>query len=180
MRFPLHALVAATMLALPASMMPTSPASAAAGHTGGHSPIGVPAPRGQGRIVAIQMTDNAYSVKSLTVKAGETIRFVITNKGSLLHEFNLNTAAEHAQHRPMMAMMVDHGMITVDKVVNLAMTMPDGTKMTHTEPNSVLVEPGKSAEISWKFTTAGEFQIACNIPGHSESGMVAPLKVTGR
>ena len=105
---------------------------------------------------------------------------MVTNKGTLLHEFNINTAAEHAEHRPMMAMMMEHGMITSEKVVNLAMAMPDGTKMSHTEPNSVLVEPGKSAEISWKFSTAGELEIACNSPGHSESGMVAALKVTQR
>ena len=180
MRLALHALIAVAVLALPASMMPTSSASAAPGHAGGHSPVGEPAPRGQGRVVMIQMTDNAYNLKSLTVKAGETIRFVITNKGSFLHEFNMNTAVGHAEHRPMMTMMAEHGMITVDKVVNLTMTMPDGTKMTHTEPNSVLVEPGKTAEISWRFTTAGEFEIACNIPGHSETGMVVPLKVAGR
>lgn len=180
MRFALHALVAATILAVPASMMPTSIALAAPGHVAGRSPVGEPASRGQGRVVMIQMTDHAYNLKSLTVKAGETIRFVFTNKGSFLHEFNLGTAAGHAAHRPEMALMMDHGMITVDKVVNLTMTMPDGTKMTHTEPNSVLVEPGKTAEISWKFTTAGEFEIACNLPGHSESGMVMPLKVTGR
>lgn len=126
------------------------------------------------------MTDYAYSQKTITVKAGETVRFVITNKGTLLHEFNINTAAEHAEHRPMMAMMMEHGMITPEKVVSLTMTMPDGSKMTHTEPNSVLVEPGKSAELSWKFTTGGELQIGCNIPGHTESGMVAALKVTPR
>ena len=180
MRFALHALVAATILAVPASLMPTSTASASPGHTGGHFPVGVPAPRGTGRVVMIQMTDHAYNLKSLTVKAGETIRFVFTNKGSFLHEFNLGTTAGHAAHRPEMAMMADHGMITLYKVVNLTMTMPDGTKMTHTDPNSMLVEPGKTAEISWKFTNAGEFEIACNLPGHSESGMVMPLKVTGR
>jgi len=128
--------------------------------------------------VRVEMTDNAYNLKKLDVKSGETVRFIIVNKGTLLHEFNLNTAAEHAEHRPMMAMMVDHGMITADKIVNTSMTMPDGTKMSHTEPNSVLLEPGKSAEISWKFATAGTLEIACNIPGHSESGMVSPVTVT--
>lgn len=151
------------------------------GHDGG-SPelLGGPAPRGQGRPVLVQMTDYAYSVKTITVKAGETIRFVIKNDGTLLHEFNLGTAAEHGEHRPMMAMMMEHGMITQDKIVSRTMTMPDGTKMTHTEPNSVLVEPGRSTEISWKFTTPGELEIACNVPGHFESGMVASLNVVPR
>jgi uncharacterized cupredoxin-like copper-binding protein len=157
-------------------VLPSVPVLADAGH--GSEAVGAPAPKGQGRIVRVEMTDNAYNLKKLAVKSGETVRFIIVNKGTLLHEFNLNTAAEHDEHRPMMAMMVDHGMITADKIVNTSMTMPDGTKMSHTEPNSVLLEPGKSAEISWKFATAGTLEIACNIPGHSESGMVAPVTVT--
>lgn len=145
-----------------------------------HELLGTPAPRGQGRVVKIQMNEYGYGVKSVTVKAGETIRFMITNNGILLHEFSINTAAEHAAHRPMMAMMMRHGMITPERVVSLTMTMPDGSKMTHVESNSVLVEPGESAEISWKFIKAGELQIGCNIPDHTESGMVAVLKVVRR
>lgn len=119
-----------------------------AGHGhGGVTPelLGAPALRGQGRPVTIQMNEYGYGVKSVTVKAGETIRFMITDNGILLHEFSINTAAEHAAHRPMMAMMMRHGMITTDRVINLTMTMPDGSKIAHVEPNSVLVEPGKSA-----------------------------------
>jgi uncharacterized cupredoxin-like copper-binding protein len=77
-------------------------------------------------------------------------------------------------------MMVEHGMITPEKVINLTMTMPDGTKMDHVEPNSVLVEPGGRAEISWQFAAAGDLEIACNIPGHYETGMVAAVRVTPR
>ena len=80
----------------------------------------------------------------------------------------------------MMAMMVDHGMITADKVKSLKMKMPDGSVMEHVEPNSVLVEPGKSAEISWRFTQAGTLEVGCNLPGHYESGMVMPVNVTAR
>ena len=156
-------------------VLPVAAALAAPGH--GSEAVGAPAPKGQGRIVRVEMTDNAYNLKNLTVKAGETVRFIIVNKGTLLHEFNLNTAAEHAEHRPMMAMMVDHGMITADKIVNMSMTMPDGSKMSHTEPNSMLLEPGKSGEISWKFAKSGTLEIACNVPGHAESGRVAPVTV---
>lgn len=178
---PIRLSIAAILLVLPATGVFAAAGPSGHGHGGATSELlGAPAPRGQGRPLPIVMTDNAYSLKTVTVKAGETIRFVVTNKGTLLHEFNINTEAEHAEHRPMMTMMMDHGMITPEKVISLTMTMPDGSKMSHTEPNSVLVEPGKSAEISWKFTTAGELQIACNIPGHTESGMVANLKVTPR
>lgn len=168
-------------LVAPLSGIHAAPGAPGHGHGGSTAALlGEPAPRGQGRPVPVVMTDFAYSMKTITVKAGETIRFMISNKGTVLHEFNINTEAEHAEHRPMMAMMMEHGMITPEKVISLTMTMPDGSKMTHTEPNSVLVEPGKSAEISWKFTTAGELQIGCNIPGHTEGGMVATLKVLPR
>lgn len=149
-------------------------------HQHGVSAIGSPAPRGQGRVVAVAMTDYAFSVPTVTVTAGETVRFVISNKGSVLHEFSIDTPQGHAEHRPMMAMMVDHGMITTEKVISRTMVMPDGSKMIHNEPNSVLVEPGKSAEISWKFPSSGALEIACNLPGHAESGMIAPVRITVR
>jgi uncharacterized cupredoxin-like copper-binding protein len=181
MRTALSSAIAVISLTLSATDVLAAPGPAGHGHGGATvAALGEPAPRGQGRPVPIVMTDFAYSLKSITVKAGETIRFMISNKGTVLHEFNINTEAEHAEHRPMMAMMMEHGMITPEKVISLTMTMPDGSKMDHTEPNSVLVEPGKSAEISWKFTKAGELQISCNIPGHPESGMVATLKVLPR
>ena len=43
--------------------------------------------------------------------------------------------------------------------------------MKHDDPNSVLVEPGKP----WNWSDlpkSGALQVACNIPGHSEAGMV--------
>jgi plastocyanin len=46
-----------------------------AGH--GSEAVGAPARKGQGRVVRVEMTDNAYSIKDLTVKAGEAVRFVI-------------------------------------------------------------------------------------------------------
>lgn len=176
------------LLALASLLAVSAAATAAPGPSGhGHGTatpaaelLGTPAPKGQGRVVRIEMTDNAYNLKKIDVRAGEVVRFVIVNKGTLLHEFNMNTAAAHVEHRPMMTMMMEHGMITADRIKSLKMKMPDGTEMEHVEPNSVIVEPGKTAEISWRFTTAGSLEIACNIPGHYESGMVAPLNVIGR
>lgn len=176
------------LLAFASILAVSATAAAAPGPSGhAHGPaaseaelLGSPAPKGQGRVVRIEMTDNAYNPKKIDVRAGEVVRFVIINKGSLLHEFNMNTAAAHVEHRPMMTMMMEHGMITADKIKTLKMKMPDGTVMEHVEPNSVIVEPGKTAEISWRFTKTGSLEIACNIPGHYESGMVAPLNVVGR
>ena len=125
------------------------------------------------------MTDNAYNMQRIQVRAGETIRFVAVNRGQFLHEFSFAPAAVHAAHRPEMAMMMEHGMITPERVVSLNMSMPGGHSMSHTAPNTVLVEPGKTGEISWRFNRAGTIEVACNIPGHYETGMRADLVVTG-
>ena len=48
----------------------------------------------------------------------------------------------------------------------------------HDEPNSVLLEPGKSAEIVWKFPEHAELEFACNVPGHYDAGMQGPIKLS--
>jgi len=47
--------------------------------------------------------------------------------------------------------------------------------MEHNDPNSVLLEPGKQAEVIWRFTKEAELEFACNVPGHYESGMMGPI-----
>ena len=46
------------------------------------------------------------SLISLSYGGGETVRFVVTNTGQLVHEFNLGTPQMHAQHQAEMQMMV--------------------------------------------------------------------------
>jgi len=166
--------------ALPVALTSLPAAADPGGHGDSAQLLGAPAPRGQGRVVRVEMTENAYNTQRIQVRAGETIRFVAVNRGQFLHEFSFAPAAVHAAHRPEMAMMMEHGMITPERVVNLNMAMPGGHSMSHTAPNTVLVEPGKTGEISWRFNRAGTIEIACNIPGHYESGMRADLVVTGR
>jgi len=135
------------------------------------------------RTIDVTMQDNFYEPEKISVKAGETVRFRIVNKGTLLHEFGLGTAASHAEHKKMMAMMVEHGMIEADRINHERMKMSHGPGQGHMdhmhgpESGSVLVEPGKSAEIIWTFPKAMTLEYACTIPGHYELGMVGPLKV---
>jgi uncharacterized cupredoxin-like copper-binding protein len=42
------------------------------------------------------------------------------------------------------------------------------------------VGPGKTGEMGWRFTRAGEFHYGCLVPGHFEAGMVGRIKVTER
>lgn len=47
--------------------------------------------------------------------------------------------------------------------------------MKHDDPNGVLIEPGKTADLTWKFTRDAELEIACNLPGHYEAGMLGHI-----
>ncbi len=131
------------------------------------------------RTVTIDMTDNRYSTEDLSVKAGETIRFVVSNKGQLVHEFNIGTPEMHKGHQKEMMMMVDHGVLEADKINHdkMKMDMGGGKTMEHNDPNSALLEPGKSKKIVWKFSKAGTFEFACNVPGHYDAGMVGEVQV---
>ncbi|MFJ7885369.1 plastocyanin/azurin family copper-binding protein [Pseudomonas sp. NPDC096917] len=152
---------------------------------GEHFDFGQPAPAASAtRTVEVVMTDIAFTPKSLDVKAGETVRFVLVNKGQLLHEFNLGNAALHAAHQKEMLEMQQSGMLTPTGMNHAgmdhsamghgAMDMPG---MKHDDPNSVLVEPGKTAELTWTFTKTDSLEFACNVPGHYQAGMVGQLKV---
>ena len=86
----------------------------------------------------------------------------------------------HAEHQKEMLEMMESGMLTATGI-NTDMSKMDHSKMgggsmKHDDPNSVLVEPGKTEELTWTFTQATELEFACNIPGHYESGMVGDIK----
>ncbi len=103
------------------------------------------------RTLAITMHDNMrYNLKNLDVKQGETIRFQITNKGRIPHEFTIGSKDVVLAHKKMME------------------SMPG---MIHDEPNSITLNPGESGEIIWTFDEFDQLEAACLIPGHYEAGM---------
>ena len=109
------------------------------------------------RTVRVGMSDKMrFDPGSIAVKKGETIRFVVANKGAVLHEMVLGTPQALKEHA---AMMKKH------------------PGMEHEEPSMAHVKPGATGEIVWQFTRAGEFQFACLIPGHFEAGMVGKVVV---
>ncbi|MGB5827434.1 MAG: cupredoxin family protein [Pseudomonas mandelii] len=144
--------------------------------------FGQPAPAAKAtRSVAVVMGDMSFTPKAIDIKAGETIRFVLVNKGQLLHEFNLGDAAMHARHQQEMMKMQQSGMLTPTGMKEMdhgSMAGMDHGMMKHDDPNSVLVEPGKTAELTWTFTKATNLEFACNIPGHYQAGMVGKLTVS--
>lgn len=132
------------------------------GETHEASAFGKPGdPKKVDRTITITATEIAFDVKNIVVKKGETIRFVLVNKGEQPHELTIADAAEQAEHRQMMTEMA--GM--------------DMTGMHHNDGNSISTEPGETKELIWTFTTAGKFEFACNYPGHAEIGMEGPLVV---
>lgn len=97
-----------------------------------------------------------FSPAELTISRGETIRFVITNRGALDHEMVIDTEAANMEHAKVMMMNTD---------------------MHHSDPNAVSLKPGESGELIWTFSQPGSFQFACLIPGHLDAGMHGTLTV---
>lgn len=129
------------------------------------------------RTIEITMNDNLFDPEMIAVSEGETIRFVVKNEGEFVHEFNIGTAAMHAGHQKEMMMMMEHGALEADKINHsmMKMDMGGGKTMMHDDPNSVLLEPSKSAEVIWKFSKKANLEFACNVPGHYESGMMGEV-----
>lgn len=158
----------------------TAPAQAAGSHDGGHGATGSPGKAAQAsRSIEVTMRDNYYQPERIQVKAGETVRFAVRNAGSLVHEFNIGTASMHAAHRGEMQMMVDHGVLMADHIDHAAgkamqASMGHGA---HDDPNSILLEPGKTGEVVWTFPVDGTLEFACNVPGHYEAGMAGDFDI---
>ena len=166
-----------------AATLTFSVATLAAGtHSGGHgdghgSAIGEPGKASEvSRSITVEMHDNYYEPEAVTVQRGETIRFVVENKGNLVHEFNIGTPEMHEAHQEEMQMMVEHGVIQGGSINHDMMNMEmDGHSMKHEHANSVLLEPGQRKEIIWTFTEEASIEFACNVPGHYQAGMYGDI-----
>ena len=157
-----------------------SAAWASPGHDSGKTSIGQPGKASAAsRTIEVQMHDNYYTPENLTVKKGETVRFVIKNMGGLVHEFNIGTPAMHAGHQKEMEMMMEHGVLEADKINRhmMKMDMGGGKTMEHNDPNSVLLAPEESKEVVWKFSDSKDLEFACNVPGHYGAGMVGKVNL---
>ena len=117
------------------------------------------------------------------MKGGETIRIKVRNEGDFVHEFNIGTPDMHMEHQSEMQMMTSMNVLLPDRIDRAAakkMQASMGHGM-HNDPNSVLLEPGKSAEIIWTFPKNIDvaLEFGCNVPGHYESGMVGEFDLDG-
>lgn len=109
------------------------------------------------RTVKLDMTDGfRFTPADVTVRRGETVKFVVANSGRVLHEMVLDTTEELKAHAALMKKFPD---------------------MEHADANMAPVKPGAKGQIVWQFTEAGESPFACLIPGHYEAGMVGKVVV---
>ena len=131
------------------------------------------------RVVKVVMYDNYYEPSSFQIKAGETVKFEVENAGMLVHEFNIANKMMHMEHQPEMMKMVENGILlafSIDKEKMNKMAKMDKS-MGHSHSNSVLLEPRQKGEIIWKFDNAVNIEVACNVPGHYQAGMIAKVNI---
>ena len=131
------------------------------------------------RVIKVLMFDNYYEPNSFQIKKGETIKFLVENAGMLVHEFNIANKMMHIKHQPEIQKMVEHGIIladSIDKEKMKKMAKMDKA-MGHSHNNSVLLEPNQKGEIIWKFDNAVNIEVACNVPGHYQVGMIAKVDI---
>lgn len=103
------------------------------------------------KTVEIDMNDTMrFTPAIISVKRGETIRFLVKNSGKVKHEMVLGSIKELQEHSALMQKFPE---------------------MEHSDPNQVSLAPGESGELVWQFSKAGRFDFACLQPGHFEAGM---------
>jgi uncharacterized cupredoxin-like copper-binding protein len=121
---------------------------------GGESPE---EPADAPRTIEIEALDDLrFEPASVSVAAGETIRFVVHNRGELAHEFVLGDEDVQDAHETASDAEHEHvgGLIVLE------------------------LEPGETEETTQAFDDAGELIYGCHEPGHYSGGMRGTLSIT--
>ncbi len=100
-----------------------------------------------------------FTPDKIEVKQGDTIKLVLKNTGTQMHELVIGTKKELEEHAALMVKF---------------------PKMEHDEPYMAHVAPGKTGEIVWTFNKPGNFDFACLIAGHYQAGMVGKITVAAK
>ena len=117
-------------------------------------------PKKAKRTITVNMADTMrFTPGEITVKQGETVKFVVRNGGKVMHEMVIGTEDELKKH---------------------AEQMKKHPNMEHDEPYMAHVKPGGKEEIAWTFTKPGTYMYGCLIPGHFEAGMKGAIKVVAK
>lgn len=110
------------------------------------------------RVIKVSQLDSfRFDPEDISISAGDTVRFQLSNQGAMPHEFVLGDKEFQDEHERLMGEMEGE--------------MPANT------PNSISVEPGNRQSLTWTFTNAGTVLFACHVSGHYAAGMVGRVHV---
>lgn len=144
------ALTAITGMAAAAgvSIAPGSAEQFAYGHPGpGAGPV---------QVIHVRVLDTLrFQPARIVVSRGETVEFIVTNPGKLMHEFVIGDAAVQAAHQREMQAM-------------------SGMRMGP-DVNAVALPPGETRDLVWTFTRDGTVEYACHVADHFAAGMVGKI-----
>lgn len=121
----------------------------------GMSEVGMPAKGAKpDKVVHVLLSDDMTIKfkKEVNIEPNDVVQFVIMNVGKMEHEFSIGSKSEQLAHREMMK------------------SMTQGHQ--HDSGSNVTVQPNKAKQLLWHFHGDNTVEFACNIPGHTESGMV--------
>ena len=107
------------------------------------------------RTIDVDMRDTAYSPDRVTIRRGETVRFVFRNRGKVAHDAVLGNDKVQADHE---------------------VEMSSGRDMHHAGGGAVTVDPGKTAALTHTFD-GGDLLIGCHELGHYAAGMKLTVDV---
>jgi uncharacterized cupredoxin-like copper-binding protein len=110
----------------------------------------------QSNDVTITATDFKFDSSVTTFKQGVTYHFIVTNKGSVNHEFRIMPPGPNT--------------LSTDQVSSMSLAAITSDQLT----------PGTTKTVDYTFTKAypaGALEFACHTPGHYEAGMHLPIVV---
>lgn len=138
----------------PASTAPTSPPTAGS----------AAAPRD----INVIMRDYLFEPDPIVLHPGETVRFNIINAGLLAHEFVLGDATVQAAWASAEAAATPPGFTATPPPVSLA---PDLAGFR------VYLDSGQSTSATYQVPVHQVLELACQIPGHVEQGMIGTIEL---
>jgi uncharacterized cupredoxin-like copper-binding protein len=104
------------------------------------------------RLIHLDMTDGLKFVPDQTAVApGEAVRFILTNSGTVEHEFQVGPADK----------------VAADEV--------DGVVVVEKDK----LDEGSTTAVDYTFTDSGPFAFACHMPAHYEAGMKGTIDLSG-
>lgn len=112
------------------------------------------------RTVDIVMRDIAYDPAAVTVKAGETVKFVFRNEGAIRHDAFIGDEAAQQEHEQEMREEGAGG--------------GDG----HHGDDAITVDPGETGSLTHTFKAGEALLIGCHEVGHYAAGMKVVVTVS--